>query len=163
MNFPVHFLSGVLLAEAALISYGIPLEPTTFLNEISNFSGPLSEYSNSLTASAIAISATCLLGSIFPDIDIKLSFTQHRTLTHWPILYIVLGVFAIWYSNLYLILFSIGALIHLGLDSLTPMGIPIKHPFGRRFSFFLVRSDNNLWDFVFSLGFGIAIFFMYLT
>ncbi len=161
MNLSVHFLCGVVLAEGALIAKGIPLEPSIFLREISNLTGPLPDYAESVTALAIAISSACCIGSVFPDIDIWFLLIQHRTLTHWPVLYVLVGVFALWYSNVYLVLFCLSALIHLALDSLTPMGIPLKYPFGKRFSFFLIRSDSFWWNFGICVMVGGVIYIIY--
>ncbi len=70
-----------------------------------------------------------LIGSVFPDFDLKF---YHRKLLHnfW-----IIGIVSafLFYFHLYGLMFLIGALSHLFLDSLTPTGIfpfwPVRYKF----------------------------------
>ena len=78
----------------------------------------------------------CVVASLLPDIDSKKSYLgrfnplaswlSHRGITHNPITIMVITLILSEYHNV--IPFFIGAMSHLVLDSLTPMGIP----FGKR-------------------------------
>lgn len=75
-----------------------------------------------------------MFGSIIPDL-LEMGIVRHRTATHWLPPWIVLAVLsygACWYSpNIWLYLFfftCIGALLHLGADSLSVTGIPFRSP-----------------------------------
>jgi len=93
---------------------------------------------------------------------------KHRTLTHfWPLwvaaLYLSIMVIPS-YSSLHQILnyhidlvillnaaflgYIAGGLGHLITDSATPMGIPLKTPYGKRFSFNLYKTGGIEWLFL---------------
>ncbi len=75
-----------------------------------------------------------MLGSILPDL-LEMRIIRHRTVTHWPIPWIVLALASygacrfslnVW---LYLLFFTcVGALLHLGEDFLSISGIPFGSP-----------------------------------
>lgn len=80
-----------------------------------------------------------VVGSVFPDIDILVGekdergFTKyHRTLTHWPPLYVALGGLFFFAAPPFLLWFVMGCLLHLMLDSVTAAGIPLWKPFGKK-------------------------------
>ena len=55
--------------------------------------------------------------------------TQHRGLTHAPLLLILILALSIRYGSYYGVLFSLGIFTHLFLDLLTEEGIPVLYPF----------------------------------
>lgn len=120
MKKPTHLLSGLLLTETYIVWLGVPLE--------------LAYLVHPLVTSVVCMTAgVCLAGSVFPDIDLKIPFLGHRTLTHWPIPYL-LGAFVFWhYAMAYPFLFCLAVLVHIFLDSFTKMGVPVVKPFGRRY------------------------------
>ncbi|WP_429885557.1 metal-dependent hydrolase [Geoalkalibacter halelectricus] len=89
----------------------------------------------------VTAATAATLGSVAPD-AIEFFFRgllPHRSLTHWPYLYLALGAGAYWGWQagdgllfFYLLFFVVGALIHLAQDALSPGGIPWKHPLGVR-------------------------------
>lgn len=104
----------------------------------------------------LAADAGALAGSTAPDwLEIarwdrrgrRHSVIPHRTLTHWPLLW--LG--AAWYAWAHLagsvrvlaLAFTAGALLHLACDMLTPMGIPLLLPGEERISLRLFRSGEG--------------------
>jgi len=92
--------------------------------------------------------------SILPDY-LEMPFMgliPHRTITHWPYLYLVmiLGFGGLFYLNghvgYYLGLFvSIGCFLHLAEDALSRSGIPFGSPFGktRGCDFYVVHTANE--------------------
>ncbi|MFH0727922.1 MAG: metal-dependent hydrolase [Pseudomonadota bacterium] len=87
--------------------------------------------------------AAIFLGSVFSDIDIKLNIPKfHRTLTHWPYLYIVMMVFWICFyqdrngaMDPVAFSFSMSCLVHIYMDYNTMTGVPLGlNPFGRKYS-----------------------------
>lgn len=87
--------------------------------------------------------AAIFLGAVFSDIDIRLNIPKfHRTLTHWPYLYILIMVLWICFSqdrhgamDHVVIYFSISCLFHIYLDYNTMAGVPLGlNPFGRKYS-----------------------------
>lgn len=92
--------------------------------------------SGDATASVVASVA-----SVIPDALEMVSFglIPHRTITHWPYLYMVLIAFfgGLFYSSgqiqFYFAMFvSIGCLLHVAEDALSKGGIPFCGPFGER-------------------------------
>lgn len=74
----------------------------------------------------------------------RLSLVPHRTITHWPLLWLALLVLSTlalrhgasqigptWFFAIVRGV-SLGALVHLFLDAFSPMGIPVFNPFGTR-------------------------------
>ncbi|MCG7871053.1 MAG: metal-dependent hydrolase [Candidatus Thiodiazotropha lotti] len=101
----------------------------------------------------------CILGARAPDwLEIaeynhmtgrRGSLIPHRTLTHWPWAWMMLlgliipsiqqgGQGAIGLAG-----FAVGGLLHIGMDYLTPMGVPLGlHPFGERSSLNWIRTGS---------------------
>lgn len=84
---------------------------------------------------------------------IRYSLIPHRTLTHWPPFWIVLTAFCVWFGvngqdSLLSSMACVGvgfcaaAWLHLAMDILTPTGIPLITPFGRRASFNLYKTAS---------------------
>lgn len=92
--------------------------------------------SGDATASVIAGGA-----SVLPD-AIEFPFggaLSHRTITHWPYLYLVLAVgfgFSLFVMDQVLMYFGfwvcIGCLLHVAQDSLSKTGVPFLSPFGQK-------------------------------
>ncbi len=67
----------------------------------------------------------------------RFSIIPHRTLTHWPVPWIALILYAMYLPHDAMLLsqiligFSIGALLHIVMDSMTPMGVPVFVPWHR--------------------------------
>ena len=129
-----HALSGILLAEGSLAL----ISPSLL-----TFQGLSYALQNGVKAVLFIVSGS-IIGAVFPDIDLRIPFLRHRTLTHWFIPYLI-GLIVAYLYNCYLALFfCIGALIHILLDSLSLMGVPIWTPFGRRWGFRLMRVSGPL-------------------
>lgn len=102
--------------------------------------------------------AGALAGSVLPDLDIPLGI-PHRTVTHWwlpPAIgmgaALLLGSDSPWRA--FFLWLSAGVLLHIVEDSLTTGGVPLLHPFGKRFSFRLTRTGGIL---EYMLSFGILV------
>lgn len=74
------------------------------------------------------------------------SLIPHRTFTHWPPLWIAILGYSIYYLQQATdatesgigwggIAFALSGIVHLVLDIMTPTGIPLLDPFGRRTAF----------------------------
>ncbi len=83
----------------------------------------------------------------------RYSLIPHRTLTHWwPVwmgllIYSVLLVsqaddFTQTATSWGLLGFAISGVLHLALDVMTPTGVPILNPFGKKFSFSVYRAGS---------------------
>lgn len=81
------------------------------------------------------------------------SVIPHRTLTHWPPLWAAVFALAVWLLmqasddvgilfGWAVIGFAVSGLVHLALDILTPSGIPLGNPFGKRKAFPLYVSGS---------------------
>ena len=119
-----HTLSGILLS-AGIVTVKYPAIGMNLLHP-------------SVLESAMPLAGGALVGSVFPDIDIRIPGLEHRTITHWPVIYgtgLVLSYFA---GYLWLFFFCIGCLVHILLDSLSLMGVPLLNPFGKRRGFKLM-------------------------
>ena len=130
-----HMLSGILLAEAA-VSILYPGLLTTAGISYAVKSGAAWE-------TVAPVAAGCLLGAIFPDIDLHFPALPHRTLTHWPFPYLVGFLLACCSGHLWLAVFCIGCLVHIFLDSFTMAGVPFVNPFGKRIGFKLFRVGGH--------------------
>ena len=129
-----HALSGILLAEGSLALISPSLLTLPGLNYV---------FQNDVST-VFYVVAGSIIGAVFPDIDLRIPFLEHRTLTHWFIPYLA-GLIAAYFYDYYLALFfCIGALVHILLDSLSLMGVPIWTPFGRRKGFRLMRVSGPL-------------------
>lgn len=117
------------------------------------------------------------IGGAFPDIaDSTIAGRNcevwkgiHRTITHWPPLYPGLLALLLFSEQAvpepwawYVFLFVLGALLHVAMDFLTPMGIPLIPPFRRkdRVSIPLIRT-GRLADY--ALGFTPLVVCLSLT
>jgi membrane-bound metal-dependent hydrolase YbcI (DUF457 family) len=80
----------------------------------------------------------------------------HRTLTHWPFLWIG-GIYALYHYKTditaiathigweILLGYCLSAVLHLIMDIGTPMGIPIFTPFGKRYSLNFYSTGKGEW------------------
>lgn len=115
--------------------------------------------------SAVAIVASSI-GSIMPDRleiarwreegwlfnkrKVRKSWIPHRTFTHWPVFWIVVSmvgvsIFSDVKLQVAIISLSLGALVHIFGDAMTPMGVPLLNPLGRKYSLRWVRSVVSEW------------------
>jgi hypothetical protein len=80
------------------------------------------------------------------------SVIPHRTLTHWPIFWLVLTGLCLWIWSqsqdlLFYMITSVGlgfcaaGWLHLVMDIMTPAGIPLLSPFGSRSSLSLYKTS----------------------
>lgn len=73
-----------------------------------------------------------IVGSIAPDIDLKIGI-PHRTITH-SLLSLIISTSIIYiFSSSIAIVFALNYLLHLILDSLTKMGVPFLYPFHTKY------------------------------
>ena len=117
-----HTLSGAVMAQGYLAWMGLPIDPSYFTNP-------------EALAFAFPAAAACLIGSIIPDIDIKLKIFGHRTVTHWFPPFLIAAVVSWLYFIPSIFLFCGAALLHIFLDAFTKMGVPMLSPFGKRYGF----------------------------
>lgn len=111
------------------------------------------------TYEAVEFGIGCLLGGRAPDwleiagysrlTDRRWSLIPHRTLTHWPwlwMLLLILTIPSVHYGGQGALVVSgmaAGCLLHIGMDYLTPMGVPLGvNPFGERSSLNWVRTGS---------------------
>ena len=129
-----HTLSGILLAEGiiAFISPG--------LLTIAGISCALQDSAMLAAVSPIVVGS--MMGAVFPDIDLRIPGLEHRTLTHWFMPYAAGILLAYLLEYPWVLFFCIGALVHILLDSLSLMGVPIWTPFGNRKGFRIMRVGN---------------------
>lgn len=82
------------------------------------------------------------------------SVIPHRTITHWPTLWIVMTAicwailslthdFLLYNIACVAMGFCVAGWLHLTMDIMTPMGIPLLTPFGPRFSFKLYKTSQT--------------------
>ena len=133
----------------------------------------MSPMTHNLTATALAVGVFavlpvhqaaefgfgCLLGARAPDwLEIagynrmtahRWSLISHRTLTPWSWLWMMLLILTVpavlsgSQGALGATGFTVGCLLHIGMDYLTPMGVPLGiNPFGERSSLKLVRTGS---------------------
>jgi len=125
MTRTTHLMSGMVLVEAIVATH-VPA------------SIGLGGLAHPAVIGALSPAAgAALIGSIFPDIDMLFGPRDgwndfHRTLFHWPPLYIAAGLFLYFALSPAMIWFAIGCFLHLFLDALTKMGIPVWTPFGKK-------------------------------
>lgn len=143
-----HTLSGILLAEAVV---GTMYPGVLTAGGISHV---LSDGQSLKTLAPVL--AASIVGSVFPDIDIRIPGLPHRSLTHWFAPYAGLLIFAYLTGRSPLLFFSAGCLLHILLDSFSMMGVPILNPFGERKGFGLMRVGGPA-DLVISLLFILAL------
>lgn len=126
-----HTLSGILLSEGIIAFKYSPLLTWQGISYVANDAQAF--------ATVFPIAACPVIGAVFPDIDIHIPCLKHRTVTHWPILYGMGILLAYLAGYLWLSLFCIGCLVHILLDSLSVMGVPVTTPFGKRRGFRIMR------------------------
>lgn len=137
MNQGNHILSGAILTECYLAYTGYLWNPQALFSR------------NGILLSVPAATFICF-GSIFPDTDVRLNIPNfHRTIFHWPILYIcLLSLGALAFpigSNMFSLVlgFSIACIVHIAMDYNTPTGVPLGlNPFGHKHSSNLVRVNS---------------------
>ncbi len=97
-----------------------------------------------------------VLGSVFPDVDLKKGFPKKRTLfnahrgiTHHVAIPAILMFAAFFFKDVIpsvifkdILSFSLGYTSHLLLDALTPLGVPVGFSYRQRFSFKLLKSGK---------------------
>ncbi|WP_347990225.1 metal-dependent hydrolase [Methylomonas sp. AM2-LC] len=92
--------------------------------------------------------------SFNPKTKERRSLIPHRTLTHWPFFWFAISILVITIFLsfdgllirsiiLSMIGFVIACWLHLALDILTPAGIPLLNPFGRRVTFNVYKSGSS--------------------
>ena len=107
------------------------------------------------------ISLIGILGSVAPDLDIKLGMRFHRTFTH--------GLFFLMFSSLGISIFSknialiwfISYASHLFLDSMTKGGVPLLYPIGSSYGLRLFTT-GKIFDKLIGL-FGIFMIGLYIV
>ncbi len=103
----------------------------------------------------VVASLASLVGTTAPDTlevrywrgNASVTLLPHRTITHYPPLWLALFVAGVWLAwnisapaGIALTGFSFGAFTHLLADMMTPMGIPIWHPYKHRKSLRIITS-----------------------
>ena len=126
-----HTLSGMLLSEG-IIAFKCPSLLTW--QGFAYVIGDVHAF-----ATVFPVVACPVIGAVFPDVDMRIPGLEHRTITHWPIIYGVGLILAYLAGYLWLFLFCIGCLVHILLDSLSLMGVPVLTPFGKREGFRIMR------------------------
>ena len=129
-----HTLSGILLAEG-IIAF---ISPS--LLTIAGISYVLQDKAMCVAVPPIIVGS--MVGAVFPDIDLRIPGLEHRTLTHWFIPYVAGILLAYFLVYSWVLFFCTGALVHILLDSLSLMGVPIWTPFGKRKGFRIMRVGN---------------------
>ena len=143
-----HTLSGILFAEAVV---------ATMYPGVLTAGGISHVLSDGQSLETLApVVAACVIGPIFPDIDIGIPGLPHRSLTHWFLPYAGLLIFAYLTGRFPLLFFSAGCLLHILLDSFSMMGVPILNPFGKRKGFGMMTVGGSA-DLVISLLFILAL------
>lgn len=85
-----------------------------------------------------------ILGSLFPDIDTSFSyigrqikflscFLKHRGIVHTIIGLFIFSIIVFILFDKFWLAFSLGYLLHLLADTLTPMGIMWKYPLSKKY------------------------------
>lgn len=111
---------------------------------------------------AAAWAIGCMLGAAAPDyLEIEYgmgrgrkALIRHRTLTHQPFLW-MLAIFYIQTSHIDPLVkmlalgWACAALLHLAMDILTPVGIPLGWPWGDRTSLKIFRTGGTEWPVIF--------------
>lgn len=63
------------------------------------------------------------------------SVIPHRTVTHWFLPWVAVFLYSMMHEGAHWALitgFTAGAMLHIAMDAMTPMGVPILNPFSRR-------------------------------
>lgn len=105
------------------------------------------------------------VGSILPDV-IEAGLVKHRTITHWPFLYLGLILtivpavkFVSWWAWLILGCLLIGCLLHLAEDSLSKGGIPLFNPVGKKYGLGWYITDTITETFVVTWIVAVTLYF----
>lgn len=144
-----HFLTSASLAFAIYESAQTPENPLAQIASVTSTLISTDELYAPRTLGPFMCAAGVMVGSMLPD---QLEFARynnqerasvipHRTLTHWPLLWLAglsLSAYGLldWVGSWYIAaVFSLGlclsALLHLALDFGSQSGIPLYHPAGR--------------------------------
>lgn len=106
------------------------------------------------------------LGSILPDV-LEAGFVRHRTLTHWPFVYVALILTIVpaikhvsWWAWLVVGCLLIGCILHLAQDALSKGGIPLFNPAGKKYGLGCYVTDTISETFVFT---GIVLVALYVA
>ena len=155
-----HIIAGLVAAEAILVYVGIPLniEYLRYLLPDLFSKGP--ESGTAIYICTILIGT--ITGSILPDADIywPRSMNLHRTILHWAPMYLLILVCSYYWQSILFCSFSIAALTHILLDSMTIVGVPLKKPFGKKHGFKLMRvgGSGEIVAFILLIGIGVGIY-----
>lgn len=126
-----HTISGLLLAET-MIALTCP--------DVLSIQGITHVLQNKHICHALApLAAGCFTGALFPDVDLAIPGLGHRTLTHWPVPYLIGAVSGHVFHLSWILYFCAGCLLHIFLDSFSIMGVPLRSPFGKRIGFRVMR------------------------
>lgn len=89
----------------------------------------------------INLISLAIVGSILPDIDIKMGM-KHRGFTHSLICFLILS-YGLFLRDFEVgLFFSIGYISHLFLDFLTQKGIQLFFPFNKRFGVKILKTNG---------------------
>ena len=87
-----------------------------------------------------------ILGAIFPDFDI---YFLHRKLLHNLWVISIVSFLLLYFGKLFSLFFFIGAISHLLLDSMTPMGIFPFWPISYKFKIKTKIKTGNFYELLF--------------
>jgi inner membrane protein len=101
-------------------------------------------------ASGLLTASVCaMIGSVLPDILECRGVIEHRTITHWPWLWLG-GMFLFWtiYKTsgtspvyfYFLMCACAGALLHVAEDALSNGGVPVFSPYGEKTGFGIYKT-----------------------
>jgi membrane-bound metal-dependent hydrolase YbcI (DUF457 family) len=87
----------------------------------------------------------------------RYSLLPHRTITHWPVLWLGLWLLAEWWitSPEWAAAahgFLLAGAVHLLLDALTPTGVPLTQPLGRRVAWPVYRAGERIPELLITAG-----------
>jgi len=126
-----HTISGFLLAETVIA--------ITCPSVLSTYGIGYVLHNKQICYALAPIIGGCFAGALFPDIDLTIPSLGHRTLTHWPVPYLVAIVCSYIFHLPWVLYFCTGCLLHIFLDSFSLMGVPLRSPFGKRVGFRIMR------------------------
>jgi len=130
-----HTLSGVLLSELIIVFKCSPLLTWQGVSYVVNDAHAF--------AAVFPAVISPVIGSVFPDVDMRIPGLDHRTITHWPVPYGIVLILAYLAGHLWLLVFCIGCLLHILLDSFSLMGVPLLTPFGKHKGFRIMRVGSH--------------------
>lgn len=156
-----HLITASSLATAFMRFYAVPWSDGIASIPEAVLSGQI--WGGHAPAAITLVGLGMVLGARAPDrleiprfnvrTRVRHSLVPHRTLTHWPPFWIVLTAFCAWFGvnsqdSLLSSMACVGvgfcaaAWLHLAMDILTPTGIPLITPFGRRTSLNLYKTTS---------------------